>query len=170
MKTIFITMLAMMLSAVFAAVSFGGYGMDYSEPEAVDTGDNAGVVSATSGGFVGMEVKNVQGETIGQITDLIMDEKSGDISLAVISGGETMSASGKSFTVPFAAFEPGIEVETLQLTVDESLLANSPVRETGMSNGEFSRSLQEYYGLAPQWDEAEKALDTKGGAEKKMME
>jgi len=127
---LFMVMFAMLL---FAAVSYAGSGK-----------------LGMTGDIVGMEVRNSGGSEIGEIAEVIKDQKTGHISLVVLS-----KEAGQRFTVPFAAFEAIEGAQALTLTVDENLLANAPEREAGMTDAEFGRTLQEYYGLAPAWGEKE---------------
>ncbi len=55
-----------------------------------------------SGALVGADVTNRNGETIGSVTDFIIDRGSGEITEALIKSGATLGVGGKTIAVPYA--------------------------------------------------------------------
>ncbi|SDL76630.1 PRC-barrel domain-containing protein [Catalinimonas alkaloidigena] len=85
---------------------------------------NAPVLSATS--IVGTGVRNTQGESLGDIKDLMIDTTNGTISYAVVSFGGFLGIGDKLFAVPLEAFRVDTEHEKFILDVSREQLENAP--------------------------------------------
>lgn len=61
------------------------------------------VLTATS--LIGNEVENLQGETIGEVHDLMINVHSGEVDYAIIEHGGFLGLGQKLFAVPFKQLE-----------------------------------------------------------------
>jgi len=61
----------------------------------------AAVLSATT--LVGDKVKNLAGEDLGKMEDIVIDLQSGRVAYGVVSFGASFMHSGKFFAIPWAS-------------------------------------------------------------------
>lgn len=169
MKRIGLMMVAILASLVFVGGSFAAGKEATSEKmgskQAVSAEKQSNIVSVNR--FIGMDINNQQGETIGEVQDLVLNRQSGQIDYVVVSKGGFWGVGEERHAVPFKAFKPAPEGNALTLTIDENRLANAPKLKEGMSEAEYSRQINEYYGQAPYFEGAgqEKGM---GEKEQKM--
>lgn len=69
---------------------------------------------------IGMEVKNPQGELLGEIQDVVVDLPSGRVSYVVLSVGGFLGFGEKYIAVPPSAFQENTGMDRLILNVDKS--------------------------------------------------
>lgn len=81
-------------------------------------------LSATS--IIDTDVKNLAGEDLGEVEDLMLDLESGCINYAVLSFGGILGFGDKYFAVPWQAFDMDTENEHLILNADKKRLENAP--------------------------------------------
>lgn len=150
--------LAILVSLLLAGAVFAGGGMT----KAAEGGPQAGQ-AVTYGEFIsvdkltGMDVRNRDGKSIGEVSAYQLDE-SGNIRFLVVSTGGIYGIGAKERLVPYTAFKAAEAADALILTVDESLLASSPAKTPDMTDEEFSRGIYEHYGLAPYWGAESEAI------------
>jgi len=91
--------------------------------QAVDSGTPAGKDQPArfnkATGIVGMEVKNPDGERLGQIKDIVFDLKSERVAYAVLG---TATSPGKLLAVPISALTPSANGEQLVLHASRASL------------------------------------------------
>ena len=75
---------------------------------------------------IGFNVKNYQGEKLGQIEELMINPQDGRIAYAVLSVGGFLGMGDKLFAVPWEALTPMPEEQTFSLDVDKEKLAQAP--------------------------------------------
>jgi sporulation protein YlmC with PRC-barrel domain len=98
----------------------------------------------------GMKVFSQTGENLGLIKSVSTDPNSGQIKFITISKGGFAGIGGEEIAVPIKAFQIDQTYRRATLTVDESKLDNAP-QQASMSDDEFQRNLEQYYGVAPAW-------------------
>ena len=76
--------------------------------------------------LMGKEVKNAKGENLGEIKDLMVDMKSGQVPYAVLSFGGIAGLGDKLFAYPVSSFKPSANSDELVLNVDQERLKNAP--------------------------------------------
>jgi sporulation protein YlmC with PRC-barrel domain len=106
--------------------------------------------------FIGADVKNPQGENLGDIKDIVIDRASGRIAYAVVSFGGFLGLGEKLFAVPWGAFaQPKADKDTFVLAVDKERLKNAPGFDHNnwpqMASREWVTSLYTYYNVPPYW-------------------
>lgn len=76
---------------------------------------------------IGKEVKNAQGETLGDIEDLVIDIDNQRVSYVVMSFGGLLNLGDKQFALPAGRLQPGQrERDPLILDVSKQELENAP--------------------------------------------
>jgi sporulation protein YlmC with PRC-barrel domain len=120
--------------------------------------ENTRVLSA--GTLKGDKVRNLQGEDIGKIDDIMLDIGSGRVAYAVLSFGGVMGLGDKLFAIPWQALSLDKENKQMILDVEKEKLKNAP----GFDKGDwpdFTPDLDEqiygYYGYSPYWREGRAA-------------
>lgn len=102
--------------------------------------------------LIGSAVQNFQGESVGQVQDVMLDLGNGTVSYAVLSFGGFLGIGDKLFAIPLRAFEfdsadlarsvAGQTKPTLRLDINEEALAAAP----GFDPDAYPDT------AAPQWD------------------
>ncbi len=68
----------------------------------LDTKTSAATIRASE--FIGMNIQNSKGESVGEINDLVLDAGSGKVRYAAVTYGGFLGLGSKMFAVPFEAF------------------------------------------------------------------
>lgn len=107
------------------------------------------ILSATS--IVGDDVKNAQGENLGDIKDLMIDVNSGNIEYAVLSFGGFLGMGDKYFAVPWESFSVDLNHKCLVLNVDKETLKDAPGFDKdewpNFADASFRNSIYGHYGI-----------------------
>jgi sporulation protein YlmC with PRC-barrel domain len=102
---------------------------------------------------IGFNVKNRQGEELGQIEELMIDPQDGRIAYAVLSVGGFLGMGDKLFAVPWEALTPMPEEQTFNLDVNKEKLAQAPGFDKNnwpdMANREWETNVHKYYDQKP---------------------
>lgn len=106
-------------------------------------------LSATT--LTGTRVKNLEGQDIGEIQDLMIDVENGSIIYAVLSFGGFLGMGDKYFAIPMEAlmFDPARE-EEITLDIDKEVLQDAPGFDKNdwplQPNMDYVQSIYDYYG------------------------
>lgn len=77
----------------------------------------------------GTNVKNLQGENVGEIKDLMIDWRNGTVAYAVLSFGGFLGLGEKLFAIPMEAFDfnhhHGVDAHVV-LDIDKERLEDAP--------------------------------------------
>ena len=107
------------------------------------------ILSTTS--LIGTDVRNRQGETLGDIKDFVLDLETGRVRYAVLDFGGFLGIGDKYFAVPLEAFRPDTESERLVLDADKARLENAPGFDKNdwpsTPTDAFDAGVYEFYGL-----------------------
>jgi sporulation protein YlmC with PRC-barrel domain len=116
-------------------------------------GDSS-VLSASS--LIGHKVYNSQGETLGDIKDVMLDVDLGRVAYAVLSFGGFMGMGDKLFALPFEAFRLDRANDRILLDVPKDKLKNAPGfdRDKWPSTADrtWGTRIHEHYGYRPYWE------------------
>lgn len=113
------------------------------------------VLSATS--IIGNKVMNDSGEQLGNIKELMIDLKDGQIAYAVLSFGGFLGLGDKLFAIPWEALTINLEDHTITLDVDKEVLKDAPGfdKDHWPDNTQYEAGwlldIYEYYGYSPYW-------------------
>src|SRR5262245_35231959 len=83
----------------------------------------------SSSALVGTAVKNLQGEKVGDIRELMIDPQTGRIVYAVMASGGVLGMGEKSLAVPWETFKVGLEKDELVVQIDKDKLQSAPTYE-----------------------------------------
>ena len=72
--------------------------------------------------IIGDEVKNMEGETLGRVEDLMLDVEGGKIEYAVVTHGGVLGLGEKMFAVPWSILKVDRPGRFLVLNVDKEVL------------------------------------------------
>lgn len=104
----------------------------------------------------GTDVRNAQGENLGNIKDIMIDLHSGEIAYAVLSFGGFLGLGDKYFAIPWEAFNIDSEHEDLVLNVDKDRLKDAPGfdKDNWPSSPDrtFLERVHSHYGYEPYWN------------------
>jgi sporulation protein YlmC with PRC-barrel domain len=118
-----------------------------------------GIFSAKN--VLGKRVKNLQGEDLGSIEDIVIDSDAKQIAYAALSFGGFLGLGDKLFAIPWEAMSLENQRGTLTadqvfiLNVDKDLLKNAPGFEKdnypNMADRRFGADIYDYYGYKHYW-------------------
>jgi len=169
MKRIGMMMVAFVASLIFVGGSLaaGNEATSKMSPKSEASAQKFGkIVSANR--LIGMDINNQQGDKIGEVQDLALNRQSGQIDYIVVSTGGFWGVGEERHAVPFKALKSSPEANALTLTFDEKKLTNAPKLKEGMSEAEYSRQVNEYYGQAPSFEGQTQEKGMTGEKENKM--
>jgi sporulation protein YlmC with PRC-barrel domain len=78
-----------------------------------------------AGRVIGFNVRNPEGENLGDIEDLVIDPNTGTITYAVLAHGGWLGIGGKYFAVPWDALQLEADQKRFTLNVTRETLANA---------------------------------------------
>lgn len=81
---------------------------------------------SSSSSISGTDVKNIGGDSLGSIQDLMINTKTGKIAYAVLSYGGFLGIGDKYFAIPWSSFDTDRTDEELVLNVSNEKLKNAP--------------------------------------------
>jgi len=92
---------------------------------------NLPVRRLTATSIIGDRVENLDGESLGQIDNLMINVNSGSIEYVVLEFGSFLGLGGKLFAIPFSQFYLNSEKECFILNRDKGLLKETPGFDKG---------------------------------------
>ncbi|MEM1055392.1 MAG: PRC-barrel domain-containing protein [Bacteroidota bacterium] len=105
--------------------------------------------------LTGTDVRNLQGETLGDIKDFVLDIESGRVQYAVLDFGGFLGIGNKYFAVPLEAFRADTQNEYLILDVDKTVLNDAPGFPQDnwptVADERFIENVYTHYGLRDAW-------------------
>jgi len=114
--------------------------------------------------LIGMNIKNPQDETVGEVKDLVVDLPAGRVRYAVVSSSTLFG--GKLATMPPEALARSADEKHLVLSMDRDKLKGAPTFDSeqwpNMSDPDLSRRVYGYYGIAPGWRGEDSTLHNSG--------
>lgn len=109
--------------------------------------NNVRFISAST--LSGDDVKNPQGESLGDLKDIMIDVSTGRIAYAVLAFGSVMGMGGKLFAVPWDALTVDGENKQLLLNVAKDRLKDAPGFDKDhwpdFADTKFSDQVRDYY-------------------------
>jgi sporulation protein YlmC with PRC-barrel domain len=112
------------------------------------------VVSA--GSMTGDSVRNLSGDDLGNVQEIMLDVNEGSIAYAVISFGGFLGMGDKLFAVPWKALTLVQEEEHFLLDVDKQVLEDAPGFDKDdwpdFSDPSWGQGIHDHYGTTPYWN------------------
>jgi uncharacterized protein YrrD len=106
--------------------------------------------------FEGETVVNRQGETLGEIEEIMLDVRSGRIAYAVMSVGGFLGLGEKYFAIPWRAFTMDTDRKQFILDADKARLESAPgfdkAHWPSMADETWATRIHEYYSTRPYWE------------------
>lgn len=72
-----------------------------------------------------MGVRNAQGQELGDISEIVVDPVTAQVKYLVLTTGETLGLGGTLHAVPWQAFSPGGQADTLVLNISREMLTKT---------------------------------------------
>ena len=105
--------------------------------------------------FEGEDVVNRQGETVGEIEEIMLDVRGGRIAYAVLAVGGFLGVGEKFFAIPWRALTLDTDRKCFILDVDKQRLENAPGFDKdnwpSMADPRWAQQVHTYFGAAPYW-------------------
>lgn len=113
------------------------------------------VMSATT--MIGDRVRNMAGENLGKLEEIMIDMEQGRVAYAVLSFGGVLGMGNKLFAVPWDALSVDTDQHEMVLNVERETLENAPGFDKdnwpGTEGGnQWLVDVYDYYGYEPYWD------------------
>jgi len=111
------------------------------------------VLSAST--LIGDNVRNMNGEDLGKLEEIMLDLDEGRASYAVLSFGGFLGVGDKLFAIPWDALSVDTENEEIVLDIQKEQLENAP----GFDKDDWPKTtdrdwlveVYSYYGYDPYW-------------------
>ena len=107
----------------------------------------------------GNKVRNIAGEDLGKVDEIMIDIPSGRVAYAVLSFGGILRMGNKLFAVPWSAVTVDEDQKCLVLNIDKETLEKAPGFDKDnwpdMDNAAWRSDVFRYYGATPYWDDRE---------------
>ena len=117
------------------------------------TGDTQ-VLSASQ--VIGHKVFNPQGESLGDIKDVMLEVDLGRVAYAVLSFGGFLGMGDKLFAIPFEGLRLDPPNDRIVLDVPKDTLKNAPGFEKdnppSAADRRWGAKIHEHYGFRPYWE------------------
>lgn len=118
------------------------------------SGPGPEIMAASS--FEGETVVNAQGETLGEIEEIMLDVRGGRIAYAVMAVGGLLGIGDKFFAIPWNAFTMDTDNKQFVLDVDKERLKNAPGFDKdhwpSMADHAWATEVHTYYGTPAYWE------------------
>ena len=118
------------------------------------SGPGPEIMAASS--FEGETVVNPQGETIGEIEEIMLDVRGGRIAYVVLAVGGFLGIAEKYFAIPWHAFTMDTDNHRFILDVDKERLKNAPGFDKdhwpAMADQSWALQVHTYYSTRPYWE------------------
>ena len=112
----------------------------------------------SSSTLTGDDVRNPQGENLGEIKDFMIDIDNGNIVYAVLSFGGFLGIGDKLFAIPWEGLQVDTSNECFVLDVTREQLDNAPGFDKdnwpSTPDRQFINRVYTHYGYEPYYDEA----------------
>jgi sporulation protein YlmC with PRC-barrel domain len=123
------------------------YGI-YSNDSDTDSGPGPRLMGADT--LIGEDVYNRQDEDLGDIKEIMLDMRQGQVAYAVLSFGGWLGMGDKLFAVPWQALQLDTVNKRFLLDVTKEHLKNAPGFDKDnwpdMASAEFSTQMHNFYG------------------------
>lgn len=121
----------------------------------LSAGDIMSVVIHKKSNIIGATVSNVQGEKLGEISDLVFDKDTGNITYVVLSHEGVTGNGEKMIPVPLDALR-FINDKNVNLNMSMEKLASAPGFEKAnlpdMTERQWNIDTHKFYGVRPYWE------------------
>jgi sporulation protein YlmC with PRC-barrel domain len=107
--------------------------------------------------IIGTNVFNPEGDSLGDIKEIVIDPSTGRVAYVVVSFGGFLGMGEKLFAIPFSAFRYNVTNMEYVINVTKERLEDAPGFDSNhwpiMSDEQWNRDIYTYYGRPPYWEE-----------------
>lgn len=107
--------------------------------------------------LIGNDVYNMKDEDLGDITEIMLDMRTGRVSYAVLSFGGFLGMGDKLFAVPWSALKLDTVNKRFTLDVSKDRLESAPGFDQDawpdMADSTWVKGIHDYYGTKPYADD-----------------
>ena len=104
---------------------------------------------------VGMNVDNAESEDLGEVNDVMLNIRNGQVAYAVLGFGGVLGMGEKLFAVPWQALRFDAQEKQFVLSVDKERLRNAPGFDSNnwpnMGDVRWNQDVHAFYGTEPTW-------------------
>ncbi len=119
--------------------------------------------------LLGSDVKNLQGDYLGKITDLVVDPQ-GRVAFAVLSHGGLLGMGGTTVAIPFEALTFDQMDRHFALDITRERLNSAPAFSMrDLTNEKWAEDVYRYFGRQPYWTEGGLVMEGAEPVEKEPM-
>ncbi len=105
---------------------------------------------------IGAKVTNPNGDSLGDIKEIVIDPRTGTVAYAVVAFGEVHSSGEKLFAIPFGAFDFDVRNSEYILNVPKERMEAAPGFDADkwplMSDEKWNRDTYNYFERSPYWE------------------
>lgn len=109
----------------------------------------------SGGSLTGDSVRNLSGDELGDVQEIMLDVYDGSIAYAVLSFGGFLGMGDKLFAVPWKALKLVQDDEYFLLDVDKDVLEAAPGFDKDnwpdFSDPNWGQEIHDHYGTSPYW-------------------
>jgi sporulation protein YlmC with PRC-barrel domain len=106
--------------------------------------------------IIGTKVINSEGESLGDIKEIVIDPHLGKVAYVVVSFGGFLGMGEKLFAIPFSSFEYNLTKNEYMLNIAKDRLTAAPCfdpdRWPSMADEQWHRRVYKYYDRSPYWE------------------
>jgi sporulation protein YlmC with PRC-barrel domain len=133
--------------------SYGMYEASRGEGPGPDVRRGPGPEIMGADTLVGNDVYNQMNENLGDIKEIMLDMRNGQVGYAVLSFGGFLGMGDKLFAVPWNALKLDTEQKRFVLNVTKDRLKDAPGFDKGhwpdMADQTWAKNIHSYYGTEP---------------------
>jgi sporulation protein YlmC with PRC-barrel domain len=111
-------------------------------------------VKATS--IIGTNVFNPNGDSLGEVKEVVIDPNSGRVAYVVVSFGGFLTIGEKLFAIPFSSFKYDTKKNEYILDIPKERLEKAPGFDANqwpsMADEKWNREIYTYYDRSPYWE------------------
>jgi len=101
-------------------------------------------------------VRNVAGEDLGRVEEIMIDIPTGTVAYVVLSFGGFLGMGDKLFAVPWSALRIDEDAHQFIFDVERSVLENAPGFDKDkwpdFADSDFGKQIHHHYGRTPYWE------------------
>lgn len=117
-----------------------------------DVRHEPGTALIAANALLGDKVVTPRGQTLGTVTEVVLDTCCGRVAYVVITAGGFMGVGEQSFVVPWNALTADAAGRCFFLDADRAMLAGAPPQLDGSADLQWHRALHRYYRARPYWE------------------
>lgn len=103
----------------------------------------------------GTTVYNPNGDTVGKVSNIMIDKISGRVAYAVLSSGGILGIGKDAIAVPWNVLKYNTDKGGYVVDVEHTKLENAPQMASGdfreLEDRDFEKHIHDYYNIDPYW-------------------